>query len=185
MLTSSNNKYMQIGDKAPGFRLPTTTGGYVSLADYEVSKALVIVFMCNHCPYVVNIRSELIKFANDYHEKLVSVLAINSNDATMYPEDSFEKMEEYAKKYDYPFTYAFDKDQSVAKAYKAVCTPEIFVFDKNMFLKYHGQFDSSRPGSNVPPSGEDVRRAVEYILQGKELDFEQKPAIGCSIKWKD
>lgn len=173
-----------LGTKAPDFNLPAVGGENVSLDTFEDKKALVVVFMCNHCPYVVHIIPGFIDLVNDYEDKDVAFVGINSNDATTHPEDSFEKMEEYAEEYDYPFVYAYDESQEVAKAYKAACTPDFYVFDENRELVYRGQMDDSRPGSGKEPTGEDLRFAIDAVLYDRPVGAEQKPSTGCNIKWK-
>ncbi len=183
VLTPSN--MIPLGTKAPDFTLPAVTSGTVSLGDFEETELLVVAFICNHCPYVKHIIPGLVDLVNDYLEKDVGFVAINSNDAKQYLEDSFANMELYAKKYAYPFSYVFDEQQEVAKAYKAACTPDFFVFDKDRELVYRGQMDDSRPENNIPVTGEDLRNVIDLLLEGKPVDVEQKPSVGCNIKWKN
>ncbi len=179
------SKMVPLGSKAPSFSLiDVISNRTVSLDDFHNGKPLLVMFICNHCPYVMHIIQKLVELTNEFIEHNVNVVAINPNDPLTYPEDSPEKMTEYAKSFGYQFPYLFDETQEVAKAYDAACTPDFFLYDADLKLVYRGQFDSSRPGNNVPVTGEDLRRAVDCLLKGKPIDFEQKPSIGCSIKWK-
>lgn len=175
---------LPLGTVAPDFRLPDTTGKLVSLADFKDAPALVVVFMCNHCPYVKHIRQGLAQFARDYIPRGVAMVGINSNDATKYPDDSPARMAEEVKAAGYIFPYLFDETQQVAKAYRAACTPDFYVFDRARRLVYRGQFDDSRPGNGIPVTGKDLRAAVEAVLAGKPVSPNQKPSLGCNIKWK-
>ena len=175
---------LPLGTKAPDFSLPDTEGREVSLEDFDDSEALLVVFMCNHCPYVKHVREGLVKLAREYQEKGVGVVAISANDVEEYPEDRPEKMKEYAEKYDFPFPYLYDETQEVAKAYRAACTPDFYVFDENRRLAYRGQMDDSRPGNDVPVTGEDLREALDAVLEGREPSEKQRPSVGCNIKWK-
>ena len=175
---------LPLGTKAPDFSLPDPDGNEVSLDDFDDQPALLVVFMCNHCPYVKHVREELVKLAREYQQKGVAVVGINANDFEEYPEDRPEKMKEYADEYDYPFPYLYDKSQEVAKAYHAACTPDFFVFDEDRRLFYRGQMDDSRPGNDRPVTGEDLREALDAVLEGREPPEEQKPSMGCNIKWK-
>lgn len=170
--------------KAPQFSLVNVDGRTVSLADFEGSPTLVVVFMCNHCPFVKHLASALAQFGREYQAKGVAIVGINSNDAATHPEDSPERMVHEAEERGYTFPYLYDEDQSVAAAYKAACTPDFFLFDKKQELVYRGQFDSSRPNSGIPITGEDLRRAVDAVLAGKSPADKQIPSIGCNIKWK-
>lgn len=156
-----------------------------TLDDVKSEKALVIIFMCNHCPYVQHLLDKLIEVAREYIAKGVSFVGINSNDVKNYPEDSPEIMQELATELELPFPYLFDETQDVAKAYDAACTPEFFIFDKNLNCVYHGQFDDSRPGNNLSITGNDLKKALDQILAGKDVFEEQKSSIGCNIKWKE
>jgi len=175
---------LALGTVAPDFRLPDTTGKLVSLADFKDAPALVVVFMCNHCPYVKHIRQGLAQFARDYIPRGVAMVGINSNDVVRYPEDSPARMAEEVKAGGYIFPYLFDETQAVAKAYRAACTPDFYVFDAARRLVYRGQFDDSRPGNGIPVTGKDLRAAVEAVLAGKPVSPNQKPSLGCNIKWK-
>lgn len=175
---------MELGTKAPDFELPDTKGKMVSLQDFEEAELLVIVFMCNHCPFVKHVRQEIINVANDYKPDGVEFVAINSNDVENHPEDSPERMALEAEKYDYPFPYLYDESQEVAKKYRAACTPDFFVFDEDRELVYRGQLDDSRPGNDESIDGSDLRTALDDLLEDKEISIEQKPSMGCNIKWK-
>jgi peroxiredoxin len=175
---------LALGTPAPYFMLPDPKGKRVSLDDVQDAKALLVVFMCNHCPYVQHIRSALAQFAREYQPKGLAVVGINSNDATSYPEDGPEKMAEEIKNVGYTFPYLYDATQEVAKAYRAACTPDFFLFDGHLKLVYRGQFDDARPGNNIPVTGKDLRAAVDAVLEGRPVSTDQKPSIGCNIKWK-
>lgn len=179
---------LPLGTKAPDFSLPSVAsakeGRKVSLADFKNSKGLLVVFMCNHCPYVQHVKKGLSAFAREFIPKGLGMAGINSNDVKNYPEDSPEQMAKDAKEFGYSFPYLFDEAQVVAKAYQAACTPDFFLFDKNLKLVYRGQFDDSRPGNNKPVTGRDLRAAVEALLDGRPVPSDQKPSMGCNIKWK-
>jgi len=173
-----------LGTPAPEFRLPDTTGRLVALGGFEDAPALLVVFMCNHCPFVKHIRSGLAEFARDYQHRGLAMVGINSNDVVAYPEDSPAQMAEEARQAGYVFPYLFDETQAVAKAYHAACTPDFFLYDRDRRLVYRGQFDDSRPSNGRPVTGVDLRAAVDALLHGKAVAREQKPSIGCNIKWK-
>jgi peroxiredoxin len=175
---------LDLGTAAPPFRLPATDGRTVSLEDFKDAPALLVIFMCNHCPYVKHIRSALARVTRDYLAKGVAVVGINSNDVANYPDDSPEKMAEEVKAAGYAFPYLYDEDQSVAKAYRAACTPDFFLFDRQRKLVYRGQLDDARPGNDAPVTGADLTAAVEAVLAGRPLPQEQKASMGCNIKWK-
>jgi peroxiredoxin len=158
-------------------------GNTVSLADFKDSKALLVAFVCNHCPFVIHLREEFVKFAKEYQAKGVAVVAISSNDVENYPQDSPEKMKEEAAEQGFTYPYLYDADQSVAQVYKAACTPDLYLFDGDQKLVYRGQFDSSRPGNGIPVTGEDLRAACDAVLAGDAIPEPQKPSIGCNIKW--
>jgi peroxiredoxin len=176
---------LPLGTKAPDFSLPNVYGSQVALGDFAGKKGLLVVFMCNHCPFVVHLREHLAAFANEYLEKGLAVVGISSNDVSTHPDDSPEKMKEEAASAGYTFPYLYDGTQSVAKAYRAACTPDFFLFDGDMTLAYRGQFDDSRPGNDKPVTGADLRAACDAVLAGQEVPAEQKPSIGCNIKWID
>lgn len=175
---------LPLGVVAPDFSLPDVHGHQVSLSDFADTRALLIVFMCNHCPYVKHVAAELAELAREYRQRGVAVLGINSNDASAYPDDSPAKMAEEVRAQRYTFPYLFDETQAVAKAYRAACTPDFFVFDHERLLVYRGQMDSSRPNSGVPVTGEDLREALDAVLTGRPVSVNQKPSLGCNIKWK-
>jgi peroxiredoxin len=179
-----NSTMLPLGTKAPDFRLPDAAGKMISLAELQGAPALLVVFMCNHCPYVKHIRAGLAQLARDYLPRGVAMVGINSNDVENYPADSPARMAEEAKAAGYLFPYLYDETQSVAKAYRAACTPDFYVFDAGQRLVYRGQMDDSRPGSSLPVTGKDLRAALEAALSGKPVPSSQKPSIGCNIKWK-
>lgn len=182
-LTPSN--MIDLGTNAPDFKLlDTVTGEPYSLKDIKDSKATVIMFICNHCPYVKHVILELVKLARDYQHKDISFIAINANDAIAYPEDAPKEMTQLAKQLGFSFPYLYDETQSTAKAYQAACTPDFFIFDKDLLCVYRGQLDGSRPGNNIPVTGKDIRSALNNILQGKPVSPQQLPSMGCNIKWK-
>ncbi len=173
-----------LGMKAPDFTLPDTDGRMVSLSDFEGAPALLVAFICNHCPYVKHIRQGFADFAREYQDRGLAVVAINSNDAERYPDDSPEAMAREKEEAGYTFPYLFDETQEVARAYRAACTPDFFLFDGERRLVYRGQFDDSRPGNDVPVTGRDLRAAVDAVLEGRPVPEEQRASIGCNIKWK-
>jgi peroxiredoxin len=175
---------LELGTKAPDFSLPDARGGQFSLLEFDNASALLIVFMCNHCPYVKHVADELARLARDYQSRGVAVIGINSNDVDNYPDDSPEKMLVEIDLRGYNFPYLIDADQEVAKAYRAACTPDFYVFDADRQLKYRGQMDDSRPGNDKPVTGADLRAALDAVLAGKPVPDDQKPSLGCNIKWK-
>lgn len=175
---------LPLGTVAPDFQLPDTNGQIVSPADFRSAPALLVIFMCNHCPYVIHIRAGLAQLARDYAPKRVAITGINSNDVENYPDDSPAKMKGEVKNAGYIFQYLYDESQTVAKAYRAACTPDIFLFGKNQKLVYRGQFDASRPGNGIPVTGKDLRAALDSVLANKPVSPDQKASIGCNIKWK-
>ncbi len=183
-MARTESTMLELGTPAPEFTLPDVRGNQVSLSDFGDSAGLLVVFMCNHCPYVKHIRTELAAFARGYASKGLAVVGINSNDVANYPDDSPEKMAEEIEQVGYTFPYLYDEDQEVAKAYRAACTPDFFLFDKARKLVYRGQFDASRPGNNVPVTGSDLRKAVDTLLAGGSIPGDQTPSLGCNIKWK-
>jgi len=184
MVKTASTQLLPLGSKAPDFELVNVDGKTVTLADFAGAKGLLVIFMCNHCPFVLHIAAELATLTSEYQEKGVAVVGINSNDASHYPQDSPEQMIHEAENRGYTFPYLYDERQDVAAAYKAACTPDFFVFDRNQQLAYRGQFDSSRPNSGIPVTGTDLRRALDALLAGKPAPAEQKPSIGCNIKWR-
>jgi len=182
VLTAST--MLELGARAPSFALPATTGQIVRLADFEEATGLVVVFLCNHCPYVKHVQHELAAIGRDYMARGIAMVGINSNDAVAYPDDSFARMGEEARRTGYPFPYLFDETQAVAKAYHAACTPDLFLFDRDRRLVYRGQLDDARPGKAAPVTGRDLRRALDALLAGQPIPEEQQPSMGCNIKWK-
>jgi peroxiredoxin len=175
---------LTLGTTAPPFALPDLDGKTVTLDDFADAKALLVVFMCNHCPYVKHVAAGLAQLAKEYQARGVAVVGINSNDVESYPDDAPAKMAEEAKVRGYTFPYLYDATQEVAKAYRAACTPDFYLFDQDRKLVYRGQMDGSRPGSDVPVTGEDLRAALDAVLAGRTVPAEQKPSLGCNIKWK-
>lgn len=176
---------VELGTKAPAFTLKDVVSGeQKSLSQLKSDKATVIMFICNHCPFVKHVNKELVRLANDYIPKGISFIAISSNDVENYPQDSPDKMKEVAEEQGYPFPYLYDETQEVAKAYQAACTPDFYIFDGDLNLVYRGQLDDSRPGNSEPVNGKNIRAALDNILTGKPVDENQKPSIGCNIKWK-
>ncbi len=175
---------LPLGTKAPAFSLPNVDGKTVSVTDFAGSKGLVVMFICNHCPFVKHLRDALATFGKEYQAKGLSVVGISSNDVTSHPDDSPEKMKLEAQSAGYTFPYLYDESQSIAQAYKAACTPDFFLFDANMALVYRGQFDASRPGNGKPVTGADLRAACDRVLAGEPPMIEQRASIGCNIKWK-
>jgi peroxiredoxin len=180
----TKSQMLPLGTQAPEFNLPDYTGKRVSLTDFKDAPALLVMFICNHCPYVQHVRPTIARLTSEYVKKGVASVGINSNDAQKYPADSPAMMEQDAQAAGYTFPYLVDESQSVAKAYRAACTPEFYLFDKNRKLFYRGRLDGSAPGSNVATTGEDMRRALDALLAGKTAPKEQHASMGCNIKWK-
>jgi len=174
---------LPLGTKAPAFSLPNVDGTTVSLSDFASGKGLVVIFMCNHCPFVKHLRGALAAFGRDCQAKGLPVVGISSNDVATHPEDSPEKMAAEAREAGYTFPYLYDATQDVAKAYRAACTPDFYLFDADLTLVYRGQFDDSRPSNGKPVTGADLRAACDAMLAGHPLPTVQKPGIGCNIKW--
>ncbi len=173
-----------LGVRAPDFSLPDTDGNTVSLADFSTAPGLLVMFICNHCPFVKLIKGALAAFAREYQERGLAIVAISSNDVEAYPQDGPDAMARDREEWGYPFPYLFDETQEVAKAYGAACTPDFFLFDVDHRLAYRGQFDSSRPGNGIEPTGADLRAACDAVLMGRRPPEDQVPSIGCNIKWK-
>jgi thiol-disulfide isomerase/thioredoxin len=174
-----------LGTKAPDFILPDTVSGKnVSLENVKGEIATVIMFICNHCPFVKHINEELVKLANEYKDKKIGFAAINSNDVIKHPDDSPDLMKVMAKQLQYPFPYLYDESQEVAKAYNAACTPDFFIYDEELQLVYRGQLDDSRPGNDIPVTGKDIRHALDCLINDQPVPELQRPSIGCNIKWK-
>ena len=175
---------LALGTPAPAFALPDFDGKRHALADYAAHPALLVAFICNHCPFVRHMRGEFASFAREYSRRGLAIVAIVSNDLDAYPQDGPDAMREEARSLGYVFPYLVDADQQAAKAYHAACTPDFFLFDAERRLVYRGQFDGSRPGNAVPVTGADLRKAVDAVLAGAPVDPDQRPSLGCNIKWK-
>jgi peroxiredoxin len=184
-MAATPSTMLELGTPAPDFSLPDTVGGgTVSRDDFADARALLVMFVCNHCPFVIHVREELARLAADYRERGVAVVAISANDVEKYPQDSPEKMKEFAAENGWDFPYLYDASQEVAKAYRAACTPDFFLFDGDRKLVYRGQLDDSRPESGIPVTGADLRAALDRVLAGEAVPPAQKPSLGCNIKWK-
>ena len=175
---------LDLGTTAPDFTLNSGEGTAFSLAEQEIDKGLLVIFMCNHCPYVLHIAAKLSEKIKSYQQQGILVVAINSNDYHAYPDDSPAKMLTLSESFNFSFPYLIDEDQEVAKTYQAACTPDLYLFDQDKRLVYRGQFDSARPGNDTPITGEDLTTAVEALLAGNPIESEQRPSMGCNIKWK-
>lgn len=183
-MAATPSTMLPLGTVAPAFRLPNTDGRLVSLEDAAGAPAVLVAFLCNHCPYVRHIQSALVRLARVAQSRGLAVFAISSNDVGQFPEDGPEKMREEAATAGYGFPYLYDETQEVARAYRAACTPDFFLFDRGRRLVYRGQFDASRPGSGLTATGSDLRAAMEAVLADQPVPADQKPSIGCNIKWK-
>lgn len=184
-MAAVNSTMLPLGTVAPHFLLPDTEGNTVTLDQFDGAPAYVVMFICNHCPYVLHLRKVVAQIAKEYQPQGVVFVAINSNDTDAYPADSFEKMKEQIAEAGYTFPYLFDETQAVAKAYRAACTPDFYVFNKNLQLTYRGRFDESRPGNRHPVTGSDLLTAIDATLDEESIpDDVQTPSIGCNIKWK-
>ena len=175
---------LDLGTEAPNVTLADPHGNSFDLGSQQIDKGVLVIFMCNHCPYVIHIREKLVLRIREYQDQGITVVAINSNDYTTHPDDNPERMAQDMKEFGYSFPYLVDDDQAVAKSYEAACTPDIYLFDKDKKLVYRGQFDSARPGNKTPVTGEDLTAAVSQMLEGKEIGTVQQPSMGCNIKWK-
>lgn len=185
-MARTESNMLPLGTMAPDFELPDTVSGRtLKLSDVYGEKATVVMFICNHCPYVRHINKGISKLAKDYADQEVGFVAISSNDVENYPDDAPDKMKLNAKENDFIFPYLYDESQVVAKAYDAACTPDFYVFDGQLELIYRGQFDDSRPGNSMPVSGRDIRTALDATLMGAKTYKTQKPSMGCGIKWKN
>lgn len=177
---------IKLGTKAPNFKLmDTITGHLISLQDIQGERGTLIMFLCNHCPFVKHVNEEIVRIANEYRQLGFGFAGIMSNDVKKYPEDSPENMKEHAAKHQYSFPYLYDGTQEIAKAYDAACTPDFFLFDDELQLIYRGQLDDSRPGNGIHPNGRDLREAMDSVLNNRKVTKDQKPSIGCNIKWKE
>ena len=176
---------LPLGTRAPAFTLPDTVSGRnLGIEQLKSDKATVVMFICNHCPFVKHVQQELVRLADDYRRQGVSFIAISSNDAAAYPDDAPDRMKQVAATLGYPFPYLYDETQQVARAYQAACTPDFFVFDRTLRLAYRGQLDDSRPGNGKPVTGRDIRAALDALLAGRPVSPDQKPSIGCNIKFR-
>ncbi len=185
IMVRTPSEMIPLGTKAPEFNLLSPKdGSFYSLAQLRSERATVVIFICNHCPYVVHLIKQMVEVAKCYGAKGVQFIAINSNDVEQYPQDGPAEMVEFAQQNQLDFPYLFDETQDIARAYHAACTPDLFVFDKHLSLRYRGQFDDSRPSSDNPVTGLDLRNALDCMLSDKDISFEQKPSVGCNIKWK-
>ncbi len=185
-MAATETLQIPLGYTAPDFALPDTVSRQtLSLSQLRGAKATVLMFICNHCPFVLHVNAELVRLANDYMPQGVAFVAISSNDVEKYPADHPDKMRQQAIDLGYPFAYLYDETQSVAKAYMAACTPDFSIFDADLICVYRGQLDNSRPSNGLPVTGSDIRAALDAILNHKNVSELQKPSIGCSIKWKD
>jgi peroxiredoxin len=182
-MVRTNSTMLPLGTQAPDFSLVSVDATTVSLADFADAPALLVIFMCNHCPYVIHVADHLAQLAAEYQAKGAAVVAISSNDVASHPQDSPEQMVHEAENRGYSFPYLYDDTQEVAKAYAAACTPDFYVFDADQRLVYRGQMDSSRPDSGIPVTGEDLRAALDAVLFGAPVSEDQEPSLGCNIKW--
>ncbi len=183
-MARTESTMLPLGTPAPGFQLPDLQGEAVGPGQAGDSQALLVLFICNHCPFVQHIGEGLAALGRDYMPRGVAIAAISSNDTGEYPEDGPEGMRQEAERFGYPFPYLFDRSQEVAKAFRAACTPDFFLFDSQRRLAYRGQFDGSRPGNGEPVTGRDLRAALDALLEGREIPSPQKPSVGCNIKWR-
>jgi peroxiredoxin len=180
-----SSQHLALGTQAPDFALPDTVSGRtIRLSDFAASPALLVTFICNHCPYVIHVRPGLVEFAREYQPRGLAVVAISANDPETHPQDGPDQMKLEAKKSGFTFPYLFDQTQQTAKAYHALCTPEFYLLDSTQRVVYRGRFDASRPNSQVPVTGAELRAAADAVLAGRPVPGDQKPSIGCSIKWK-
>lgn len=184
-MAETPSNMLPLGTVAPPFRLPdTTSGNQVSLSDLMSKTGTVVMFICNHCPFVIHVRNEMVKIANYYQSQGIAFVAISSNDVANYPQDAPDKMRVFAQENGFSFPYLYDETQEVAKAYEAACTPDFYVFDGDLKLFYRGQMDGSRPNNGIPVTGKDLREALDNLIAGQPASMEQLPSIGCNIKWK-
>ena len=183
-MARTESTMLELGTTAPPFELPEVEGGTVSLEDFAGAPALLVMFICNHCPFVKHVRGELARIGREYGERGVAVVAISSNDADAYPADAPDRMRDEKRDAGYTFAYLYDESQDTAHAYRAACTPDFYVFDGDRRLVYRGQLDDSRPENGVPVTGTDLRAALDAVLDGRAVSSRQKPSLGCNIKWK-
>ena len=182
-MATTPSTMLALGTAAPDFALPDTQGRTVRLDDF-IEKPLLVMFICNHCPYVVHVQHELARVARDYQPRGIAFVAISSNDADSYPDDGPERMAETARRLDYPFPYLYDESQAVARAYQAACTPDLYLFDAAQRCVYRGRLDGATPGNHVPVTGDELRAALDALLEGQPPVADQRPSVGCNIKWK-
>jgi peroxiredoxin len=184
-MAQTPSNMLPLGTRAPAFTLSDTVSGRsLSLDQLKGGKGTVVMFICNHCPFVKHINAGLVQAARDYRPRGVAFVAISANDVANYPDDSPERMKATAQQLGYPFPYLYDETQAVAKAYQAACTPDLYLFDAGLACVYRGQFDDARPGNGAPVDGKDLRAAIDALLSGKPVSPAQKPSVGCNIKWK-
>jgi peroxiredoxin len=185
-MARTESTMLPLGTSAPDFHLPDVVSGKtISLSDFKDKQALLVMFICRHCPFVKHVQNELARIGRDYAGKPLGIAAISSNDATTFPEDAPDSLGEMAAELGFNFPFLYDESQDVARAYDAACTPDFFLFDKDRKLMYRGQLDNSRPNSNVPVTGKDLRTAIDAVLSGQTVSSDQKPSVGCNIKWRD
>lgn len=185
-MARTESNMLPLGTTAPEINLPEVLSGReISLSEFSGKNGLLVMFICRHCPFVKHVQQELARIGLDYSRESLGIVAISSNDATAYPDDAPESLRQMAAELGFTFPFCYDETQEVAKAYDAACTPDFFLFDKNRKLVYRGQLDDSRPGNNVPVTGRDLRAAIDAVLQNRPLSGDQKPSIGCNIKWRD
>lgn len=183
-MAATESTMLELGTAAPEFTLPTPSGELVRLSDFSEADGLVVAFICNHCPFVKLIREQLAEFAREYAARNVAMVAINANDFATYTGDTPEKMQAEIDEFGYTFPYVYDESQEVAKAYRAACTPEFYLFDAERKLVYRGRFDAATPGNGVAVTGKELRAATDALLAGATPDADQKPGLGCNIKWR-
>jgi peroxiredoxin len=184
-MARTESTMLALGTPAPDFRLPEVTSGeLISIETFRGKKALLVMFICRHCPFVKHVEGELAKLGQDYADKPLGIVAISSNDAAAYPDDAPGSLREQAREAGFAFPYCYDESQDMARAYSAACTPDFFLFDESRYLAYRGELDPSRPGNNIPVNGCELRAAIENVLNDRPVDSNQKPSIGCNIKWK-
>jgi peroxiredoxin len=183
MMVRTHSTMLALGSAAPGFDLPNVSGGQVSLQDFEQKKALLVMFISKHCPFVKHILEELTRLGKDYYGSELGIVAISANDVENFPDDAPQQLKEMSEISGFKFPVCYDETQETAKAYRAACTPDFFLFDSKRKLVYRGQLDDSRPDTSIPVDGRDLRKAIEAVLNDEAVDQDQKPSLGCNIKW--